>query len=160
MIHKRLLAAFIIILFMVSGCGTSARYTNIAFYYSYNEMSFGSDDQAIGYEERIIHADSLDYDVIMAEYLEGPQSADLKSPFPKDTEIISIIVDQQIAYIVMSDNFSDLTGIELTLACACISLTTEKITGCAQVQISTENTMLDNRKTITINTNELSFLEA
>lgn len=157
---KKYISIFVVILILISGCSGQGKHMNADFYYSYAEISFASTDQTIGSEHRIINADPLNYHAILTKYLEGPQSSEFANPFPTGTKIVSITVDQQIASIVLSDNFSDLTGIELTLACACLSLTTERITGCAQVQLSAEKALLDSKKSITINTNELSFTDS
>ena len=157
--YKILISAFLIISLILCGCNLSNQQTTSKFYYCYAEIEYGLTDKIIHYEQRSKSPDPLDYELILSSYLEGPKSSDLKSPFPAGTALVSFSVDQQIASIVLNNVFSDLSGIELTLACACLSLTVEDISGCAQVQISAQNTLLDNKQIITINTNDLKLYD-
>lgn len=158
--YKAILSLILTVCFVLFGCGVGNTSTDIRFYYCSANMDYGPEDMAVKPETRKETLDPLAYAQLVEKYLEGPVSSSLHSPFPEGTKLVSITVDQQAANIVLTNDFASLTGIDLTVACACLSLTVREITGCAKVQISAENTLLDNKQAITMDTNELVFMDA
>ena len=125
------------------------------FYYCIKQADYSSENSAIGSESCSEPIHHLDYNKILENYFSGPNSSELLSPFPAGTKLVSFTLDQQTAHIVLSDHFAELSGVDLTVACACLSITVENMTNCATVTISAEKKLLDNQESITIDTKSL-----
>lgn len=160
MSHKSIIPLILAICLVLAGCTTETGRTTLNFYYCTEEFDFGPEDRAIESETRKEILDHLAYRDIIERYLDGPISSKLYNPFPNGTTLISITIEQQTTSIVLNNAFAQLTGINLTIACACLSLTVGEFTGCPKVQISAQNALLDNRQSITIDINELSFVDS
>ena len=61
--------------------------------------------------------------------------------------------------IVLSDFFSALTGMDLTLACACLTLTACELTGAKGITVSTETTLLDGNRSVSMTVEEVLLLD-
>lgn len=160
MIRKSIIAHILIVCALLTACEMAHKSAAINFYYRAEQFSFEPEDSAVIAESRKEILDHLAYNKIIEKYLEGPMSTDLYDPFPDGTTLVSITVDQQTASIVLSNAFAQLTGIDLTVACACLSLTVGELTRCPKVQISAQNALLDNRQSITIDINDLDFADS
>ena len=153
-----LFCILITISIILCSCSNTAKNDSILFYYCSAQENYSTTGQAIQYEKHNT-TEPLAYSKLLSVYLDGPRSSNLTSPFPEGTKLVRCSLEQQIVQIVLNDQFSKLTGIELSIACACLCLTAENITGCAQVQISAENMTLDGKDSITLNANNLILLE-
>ena len=156
--NKLILSVILVLSLLLAGC-TAQKSESINFYYRAAQLNFGPEDSIVKPETRKEYFNHLAYNEIISCYLEGPTSTNLHTPFPEGTSLVSISTEQETASIVLSNPFSQLTGIDLTIACSCLSLTIGEITGCSKVQISAQNALLDNKQSITININELSFTD-
>lgn len=148
--YKCMIVPILIICLLCCGCNKTQNQTQIIFYYCNNQMDYKANNSAIGSEICNEPIDHLDYDKLLTNYLSGPHSTNLISPFPSGTSLINFSLDQQSAHVVLSDTFATLTGVELTIACVCISKTVENMTNCATVTISAQNALLDNQESIII----------
>ena len=81
-------------------------------------------------------------------YMNGPVSGELISIFPEDCYPVSICKNGETITVYMSPSFAKLTGIDLTLACACLSVTLMDFTGVSTVNICVKDTKLDGHRTI------------
>lgn len=155
-----IISIILIVCIVLFACSTTNNNAQLKFYYCTAQLKFGSGDSPVQSENRKEALDRLAYDRIIEQYLEGPISPDLNSPYPDGTSLISITVEQQTANVILNDAFAQLTGIDLTMACTCLSLTVGELTGCVKVQISAQNALLDNKQSITIDTNSISFVDS
>lgn len=153
--YKNLVLLLLILNLFLCSCGQEKPPQQVRFYYCNKNIDYGFSSNTIGYEPCGDPLDHSAYDKYFSNYLSGPKTNALISPFPAGTTLVSFFVEQQTANIVLNDEFSILTGIELSLACACISLTVQDMTGCATVEISAQNALLDNQESIIINTNTI-----
>lgn len=158
--YKTMISVILAVCLLLTGCATAQSSTVFDFYYCAAQLDFGPEDTAVRSESRKEVLNHLAYNEIIEKYLEGPVSSDLRNPFPEGTAFVSITVEQQTASIVLSNAFAQLTGIELTVACACLSLTVGEFTSCPKIQISAQNALLDNRPSITIDINALAFTDS
>lgn len=92
---------------------------------------------------------------LLSLYLSGPQSERLVSPFPAGTSIISVQKSGDMLQLVFSDQLAQLTGLDLTLAATCVSMTAFELYPCSQIQISCEEALLDEQVSLTIFTEDL-----
>jgi hypothetical protein len=94
-------------------------------------------------------------DKLIDLYLRGPVDSRFVTPFPKDTILISSHRVYDILYLRLSNRISRLSGIDLFIACACLTLTAAEITGAKEVVISSESGDMDGMQQITMNANSI-----
>ncbi|WP_312636698.1 GerMN domain-containing protein [Oscillibacter sp.] len=68
--------------------------------------------------------------------LEGPRSEDLKSPFPGGTQLLSASLDDGHATVDLSYPYSTLSGVALTIADYCITLTLTQLPEIRSVSVT------------------------
>ena len=157
---KSILSIIVLLCLFVSGCAENSTTGTTTFYYCNERLEYGFNTSAIDSEQRKEVIDPLAYEALLNLYLSGPKSSNLKSPFPSGTQLISIDIEQGRACLVLSNEFSELTGVDLSLACACLALTASDITQCVKVEISVENALLDNRQKILMDTSTLQMSDS
>lgn len=134
--------------------------SNTCFYYKNATVLYHSENGLLGQQWIDITGGSDDWTQLLSIYLAGPTDHQLVSPFPAGTQLVSFSVYQDTAQVVLSREFADLTGAELTTACACLALTIQSITHCSYVQISAADALLDNQPSITIEPAAISFYDS
>ncbi len=128
----------------------------VNFYYCRNPIDFDSAQGVITAEIR----ESANYRSqvkLIDRYLRGPESDALVSYFPYDTKVINLSVSNNTVTVEVSEYLSKVTGIELTLACTCLSMTLMELMNADTVNISAENALLDGKEVITITKDNLLF---
>ena len=147
---KRLTAILILFaLCFASGChsGKSPEIP-VKYYYPNATISYGTEDGFLSYEQREGIGRSADASI--AEYLKGPVDSVYSNPFPKNTKLISFEMQDDIIHLVLSDNYATLTGLHLSVANACLSMTVLELTGANTVSIQCESVQIDGQNSIMI----------
>ena len=158
---KRLIAVFLICacIFTIYGCSESKPDVDtVNFYYRTEEITYNSTDGVICPEQRTVD-DITDTLSALNQYLRGPLSDTLINPFPDGTTITAIQSDNNTLYLTMSNSFSALSGLELTLACTALCKTAMELTGLVAVQLSCTDGLLDGNQTITITADSLVWMD-
>lgn len=112
---------YVMVLFNLSGCDETAGEKTVSFYYRISADTVYEAGSVIQCEVREV--DTLDLGTLLELYLEGPVSDDLVSPFPRGTALEWIRQAGGTVEIVLSESFYQLTGINKTLAEACLTMT-------------------------------------
>lgn len=131
----------------------------VNFYYRRADIRYGQSEGVITSEERESIGYEDDLRGLLLEYIGGPVSGDLARTFPEDTVIISFYYSDGTAKINFSHQFAQLTGIDLTIACACVTMTVIELTGIETVQISAAGALLDDYQYITMDKDCLLLLD-
>lgn len=154
-----ILLAFLITTTMIA-CSSKGEDSTEAvnFYYQTQDITYHEEAGFFVTEKRSVA--SQDLTDIINIYLSGPEKDEYKSPFPTGTVVRSITHNNGILNIVLSDEFSALKGFDLSVACACLTITIQELADTQLVQISAENTELDGNKSITMNTDSLVIYDA
>ena len=129
------------------------------FYYPRVTPTFGTESGVITYELRDTGFSAEDYVTHLTLYFLGPQSEALKNPFPSGLSVISVNVGAKAVFVVLSDLFAELSGLELTTACACLTMTLSGLTGLETVQIRAQTQPLNGNNAITMRVSDLLFLD-
>ncbi len=118
------------------------------FYYRTTEEPGVLNQEPMNYELREVYGHETDYRWVLDQYFQGPQSDNLAAPFQKTTKLIQVtLVDGQMK-LVVSDDLGGLSGIDLTIACACITRTCLGFEGVESVSISAESVALAGKSAI------------
>lgn len=88
-------------------------------------------------------------------YLAGPIYGDLQNPFPVGLTVLSLNAQNKQTAITLSSEFSQLRGLDLSLACSCLCMTLFELFDCQRVMILCENTLPDGLGYIVIDKEDL-----
>ena len=156
---KKIAVVFLCMSVILSLCACSQRESKIAepvnFYYCKEEIVYHS---ASGVIEAEMHEGAdfqNDAERMLRAYLQGPHANDNVLLLPDQTNLISLQIVNDRAYVKFTDMYSQLSGIKLTTACSCIAMTLHDYTGVKEVFFSTENELLDNKENFVIRVEDL-----
>lgn len=164
---KRYLLWFLIVLLLFASTGCNQGSTDflepVNFYYC-NDIAADDPSGNAFYNifvaevhEGAGYTDNLQ--ALLSLYLQGPIDASLVSPFPAELQIISVEEADSKISIVVSNELASLTGLDLTIACACLSMTVMELLPCDSVQISAESALLDKHRAITMTQDLLVLID-
>ena len=128
------------------------------FYYCRKDVTYTGTNDVFASEVREI-ADNENIVGIMNNYLRGPESNRLYSPFPTSTQIISIDRVGTTLTVVFSPQLSRLSGPDLMLACVCTAMTLFNMTQAETVIITADGTLLDGRESVMLTPDRLVFTD-
>ena len=128
------------------------------FYYCRKDVTYTGSNNVFASEVREI-ADAEDIVAIMNDYLSGPESNRLYSPFPTSTQIISIDRVGTTLTVVFSPQVSRLSGPDLMLACVCTAMTLFDMAQAETVIITADGTLLDGRESVMLTPDRLVFTD-
>lgn len=157
---KRVLCFFlcVVLLLPLYGCNGEDVKAPADFYYLQKEYTFGSENSVISAEVRETSG-FWTLKLLLAEYLRGPRDPNLLSPFPPGTYVVDILQEDTEITVTMSDSISNLTGIDLTLACSALAKTLIGLTGAEQVQIQAITATIGGERCIILTEEMLTFLD-
>lgn len=158
---KRMILFLLIIALLMSGCSQGTEMKKpLKFYYPVKNV-----DYSIGssYLQPEVRDGALigDYLVdILNTYLRGPVDNQTYSmPFQYNTRVQSLSVKDGILDITLTRGFATYTGLPLTIACACITMTALELTNVETVRIRAHNTSLDGAEYIEMNAATILLLD-
>lgn len=138
---KRLTAVLILLALLIglmAGCAFIASTKDpLMLYYRRAEIAFE--------ENGLIGSENADFSLersaepLADRYFDGPRKDGLVSPFPKGTELVSASVSNGVLSLELTDAFANLSGVDLSLALSCISMTFSQLEGVEAVELSTEH---------------------
>ena len=158
---KRLICVLLAaaLLLALASCGTNAG-DPVAFYYlrGPEDYVYGAQDGVIVMEERAVSGHGEDLNYLLQLYLDGPLDSSLTSPFPQGSQPVRIELSGGVLLLEMNRDFAALEGLDLTLACACLSSTLFSLTDAEQVTI-TSATSQGEPRSITLTRDSLTLLD-
>lgn len=149
---KRILALILCaaLVFPLFGCARQELQYPGNFYYRRFEIAYGTEDGVIAAEERELAGISGDLDALFDAYFSGPESSGLESPFPRDTQVVSWEIGEETLELTMNDSFGAMSGVELSIACACIARTFLELAPVTQVRFRLSEGLLGGEQSITL----------
>lgn len=118
-----------------------------SFYYLQKDYVHSADRSVYNIEKRTMEGD---LNTVLREYFLGPKDEDSVSPFPEGTQLQSSILEDSSLKIDLGNDFSALTGIELSIACCALAETCFSCSPASEVQIYAGNALLDGQQYILI----------
>ena len=131
----------------------------VHFYYGQLEMNYGNQPEVINKEVRDAKDRRQDYSHLLSLYFKGPESYSLYNPFPRNLSLLSFSLQDGTAAVHLSASFATLTGLDLSLACACLTMTVCEMTGAQQVTVSAADSLLDGNPQITLSPEDVLLLD-
>ena len=132
---KRVLPILLAALVLLCACHTHREKNSpehpFTFYYAKNEITYGTDESVIGAEEREYDPQSMSLDDLLAGYFEGPASKTLSMPFPENTKVLNCQRDATTVILTMNEAYLRLSGINKSVADACLART---LLGCSGIE--------------------------
>lgn len=130
-----------------------------SFYYHRTEISYSSGDGVIAPEERELSGIRDDVGALLNAYLSGPKSDGLESPFPPDTRLLSWELQEDRLVLNFNSTLAALSGVELTIACACVARTFLELLPVEQVVISADGALLSGETCITLTKGSILYYD-
>ena len=147
----------LLLLCFLFGCGeASPEYEQpVLFFYPENVQEDGSVTNVISPETR--EGEEFDGDLhrLLADYLEGPTDPALYSPFPADAQLLEVSQFNGKITLRFSQSFAELSSLDRTIACACISMTCLEFTEADAVEIFAQNALFDGEESILLTRDNL-----
>jgi hypothetical protein len=132
----------------------------VTFYYCRTSPSFGVQDGLIVGETR----ESAEYEGnllgLLNRYISGPLTSDMIRPFPFAARIIACTVSEGSVFLEVSDTFTVLKGVDLTLAMACLTKTIYGITGIGTIHVKAQNAKFDGIEVVTMRIEDIFLYDS
>lgn len=127
-------------LLVLCGCSGNSREGTEAgdylIYYSALEDRYAA--MAVGYESLELPEDAQVISALLEAVFQNPDSQELTSPFPDGVRLLSWELKDGCLHLDLSEQYGSLTGIDLTVADACLTLTLCQAEGVESVYITVE----------------------
>lgn len=136
------------------GSGKDKIQQPVNFYYRCSELSYDTSDGLI----RAYVAEAAGYTEVLPLlrlYLQGTTDAAFTSTFPAGIQLLDAYVMGKTIYLELNESMADLTGIDLTIACACLTMTALELVDATNVCISANGAAMDGSPSITMSLNDL-----
>ena len=160
---RKILPCLLIFAFCTSFCGCEKEPVKIEkpvnLYYRQSQISYGSADGVIGI--CITEGAGFENDLLglLNLYLRNTTDPAFSRTFPDGSQLVRLTVQDGAAQAQLNNQFSRAAGIDLTIACACLSLTIMELTSAESVTISAFNATLDGAESITMTTDSILLLD-
>ncbi len=137
---KRSMLFFAALLLLLTACSGTRDRNGLRFYYrdapaSDGHLPFGTEDGAIGFERRDCHPET--FQALFGLYFAPPLDSSLESPFPNGLTCPSTALEDGILTVTLSQELDELSGVERSIAAACLVRTLTQFDGVDGVRILT-----------------------
>ena len=142
--RKYLLLLPVVLLLALLGCRTDAKKNAepvqpFLFYYRATKTSFDDENGLIRPETRDLGTKTYSDQELFRLYLQGPVTASLSSPFPKDADVISVERSGNQISLTLRQPYETMTGIKSSIADVCLARTALQLEGIRKVRIRVES---------------------
>ncbi len=145
-----------VLLLLATGCGQQQSEEKIQLYFAASDETYYG-EAIVGEDFMGDTADGVDIIALMTTLLDGPTGILLKNPFPAGTEILwAGWRTDGVLVVNLSEEYSGLMGIDLTLADYCIVKTLCQIEGVTEVEILAANQTIPLRNHQILSVSDLS----
>lgn len=159
---KRCIMCILCLIFLLSVCGCSKMESlenPVLMYYCNEDVAYNSPDAVISHEVHNGPKYETDPLTLLRLYLKGPNSQERFCPIPADVIVIAATQEESVIKVVFSRSFAQLSGIDLTLACVCVSETLMANYPVTSVEISAMDSLLDGQFHIKISKDDFILID-
>ena len=155
-----LLLCCLLLLQLFAGCSGKEEEIQqpVNFYYLNKEITYNTPEGVICSEIRE-GAQFNDFEDLLRVYLEGPTSSHLQSLLPDGTSLLSCTIENETAQILLSSQFSELSGIKLASVCSGILLTARDFSNVQTIYVRAEGAQLDDKDEFILSVGDLVLLD-
>ena len=138
---KKAIALLLILTFLFGLCACQFKKDDtVEFYYQRLSVAYGAADGVIASETREAAGHTQDLRYLLSLYLRGPLDVELESPFPAGCGLVDIFIEDGVLSVMLDSSFASLTGIDQTIASACLAKTCFGLANISSVCIETPDT--------------------
>lgn len=160
---KRILAFLLLICGILTSTGCQSKpeqpQNTVTVYYKASTIEYGTADGVIIPFQLDATGHEGDIAYLLNYYFANLPSEECAVTFPSFTRLVSLERDGLTAKITLNDEFAELTDLNLSIACACLTQTVISLTGCQEVIISAESAKLDGQNFITLSRDSYLLLD-
>ena len=158
---KRLFVLLLILSLLLAGCGKpESLITTLRFYYPLQVPDYALGASYIQPELREGAGVDKSLTNMLNLYLKGPKDQiTFRMPFQYNTQVVSISRGSKILDLTLTRGFATYTGLDLTIACACITMTCLELTDVEVVRIRAKDTTLDGAEFIEMSAESLLLVD-
>lgn len=159
---RKLMAIALILCLLLTGCaGESKRFiTALTFYYPLQTTDYSMGSAYIQPELREGAGLDKSFVNLLNVYLEGPVDETLyRTPFLDNTRVVSVFREIGILHVTMNTEFAAHTGLDLTIACACITMTCLELSSAQTIRIYAQDATLDGAEFIEMSQSSLLLID-
>ena len=147
------LFSLILTLLLLAGCYSVPKYNNkVTLYYPASDAS----RQLI--TELPCEGSGKNAEEILSEYFSRQDDPSIFH-FPAGVAVSSLKLKESHATLLLTDQFAELTGIQLTKACICITKTVAGLTGVSTVTIGCQSELIDGEQSITFSESSILWVD-
>ena len=160
---KRMLLCLLAVatLFVWTGCTrqNTQEDERVVFYYQRAQIAYGSTEGVIAAEHREPQENWTELTGALNAYVDGPRTTELANVFPENCDVLVFTVSRNVAEVHMSRSFAQLQGMDLTLACVCMTKTVMALTDVKTVRISAEDSLLAGEQYLELNAKSVLYFD-
>ena len=158
---KKMFVLFLILCLLLAGCAEQKPLiTTLKFYYPLQTADYTLGASYIQPELREGAGVDKSLKNLLNLYLKGPNDPlTFRTPFQYNTQVVSISRGSTMLDITLSRGFATYTGLDLTIACACITLTCLELADVEAVRIRAKGTTLDGAEFIEMSAQSLLLMD-
>ena len=159
---KKCFILLLILCLLLAGCARqqTSLITTLKFYYPLQVADYTLGASYIQPELREGAGVDKSLKNMLNLYLKGPKDQiTFQMPFRYNTQVVSIFRSSTMLDITLNRGFANYTGLDLTIACACITMTCMELTDVTVVRIRAENTTLDGAEFIEMSAASLLLVD-
>lgn len=138
---KQWIALTLCLVLLLSACAVNQRTEidrmdrAVKFYYCTDLTEDEADDQVIEWEYRDLGENNISMKEMLKLYFQGPESLNLYSPFPTGLSVVYASVSEGRLLIRTDETLNQLSGVQRSLAAACLTMTVTQFPTISSVQI-------------------------
>lgn len=132
------------------GCGQQSEEIQkpVHFYYLADLTAEDHFDQVIVKE--IAESAGLTEEELLNRYLSGPAAENTVNPFPNGLSVAYLRKQESKIVLILSPELLELSGLDLTLACACLATTIFELYSCQSLEIIVNGHLIEGKPSIVI----------
>jgi len=157
---KKISLIILAALLLFSGCASPGKSFErpVKFYYCTNPEHYDSADNVIASVIREAKDYASDIE-LLNDYLKGEDTEGFVSYFPEGTCVEALSIDGATVRLSLSEEFATLSGLELSLAGICLSMTVFAFMDADTAELSVDGYSLDGNEILSIRKSDLLFAD-
>ena len=144
-------------------CGCTAKKEEfeepVNFYFGRKEIAYNSPSGVIQAELREGASFHNNLTACLRTYMLGPASSHLQRLIPADVYLVSCQLEEETAAVVMSSQFSELSGLELSTACSALLMTIHDYSGVQTLKISAKDALVNDEDEFVLSMDDIVVLD-